>query len=90
MPVESSKVNIPNGTAVRIAAADNMEQDVAISNANADNSFFIDGTDQVAAATGFPIKAEEALSITLGAGDELWAIAAADGIQANVIIVKAD
>jgi len=90
MPVSASRVTIPNGSSVQIADSDNMSQDVAITNTNADNSIFIDGTDQVSAGQGFTIKPEESLSITLGPGDELFAIATADGVEANIIVVKAD
>lgn len=90
MPVSANRISIPNGTAVKLANADNMRQDIAITNSNADNSIFVNGTDSVTANDGFPIKAEESLSITLGAGDELWAIASASGVEANVIVVTAD
>jgi len=90
MPVESSKVTIPNGTAVEIVGADSMEQDVAITNASADNSFFIDGTDAVSASTGFPVKAEESITFTLGAGDRIFGIASAAGVEANVLVITAD
>lgn len=90
MPVESSKVNIPNGTAVLLVGAENMDQDVAIANANDTNPIYLDGNDQVSAATGFPLKKEEAISLTLGAGDKLYGIADAAGVIANVIVVTAD
>lgn len=90
MPVSASRVTIPNGSSVLLAAADNMSQDVAITNTNADNPIFIDGTDQVSSGQGFTIKAEESLSITLGPGDELYALATAAGVEANIIVVRAD
>jgi hypothetical protein len=90
MPVQSSKVSIPNGSSVELVAASNMEQDVAVTNASADNSFFIDGDDQVSASTGFPVKAEESITFTLGAGDRVFGIASADGVQANVLVITTD
>lgn len=90
MPVESSKVNVPNGTAILLVGANNMDQDVAIANASDANPIYLDGTDQVSVGTGFPLKKEEAISLTLGPGDEIYGIAAADSMVANVIVVTAD
>jgi hypothetical protein len=90
MPVLSSKVTVPNGTAVRIVAPDIMSQEVAISNSSTTDIIYIDGAASVSSATGFPLKKEESISITLGPGDGVFGIAAADGVIANVIVVKQD
>jgi len=90
MPVESSKVSIPNGSAVEIVGSDNMSQDVAITNASADNPIFLDGDDSVSASTGFPLKKEESITFTLGPGDKIFGIANAAGVEANVLVITAD
>lgn len=62
---------------------------LAIRNRHATESIFVGGAG-VTTATGFEVLAGESLTLDLSAGsDEVWAVAAADGVPVHVIAAGA-
>ena len=91
MPIETDSYTVGTATAVKVVAADAMEQNALIhNNSTGDAVIYIGGNDQVTTNTGTLIEAEERISIDLGGGDELWAISDTDGINVRVFRVTQD
>lgn len=89
MPIETDKISIPNGTAVRVIAASNMSQDIAITNSKPDgtDSIYIGADNTVDADSGFEVKAGESITMTLRAADDIFAIGFAAGLEARVLVI---
>lgn len=91
MPIKTDSYTVGTATAVKVVAADSMEQNALIhNNSTGEAVIYIGGTDEVTTSTGTLIEAEERISIDLGSGDELWAISDTDGINVRVFRVTQD
>ena len=91
MPIKTDTHTVGTATAVLVVPADNMEQNALIhNNSTGDAVVYIGGDDQVTTSTGTLLTAEERISVDLGAGDAVYAIADADGINVRTFRVTAD
>ena len=91
MPIETDSYTVGTASAVKVVAADNMEQNALIhNNSTGDAVIYIGGSDEVTTNDGTLITAEERISVDLGAGDEVWAISDTAGINVRVFRVTQD
>jgi len=91
MPIDIQSYTVGTATAVQVVPADTMEQNALIhNNSTGDAVVYIGGADTVSSSDGTLITAEERISIDLGAGDELFAIASEAGINVRVFRVTKD
>lgn len=90
MPIINSQFTV--GTAaVQIVAPDVMSQHVCIHNHehSSNNELFIGNAD-VTINNGIHAQPTLTSMITIGPGDDLWAVAESDGNQLHVLVVKQD
>lgn len=90
MPITNSHFTV--GTAaVQIVTPDVMSQHVCIHNHehSSNNELFIGNAD-VTINNGIHAQPTLTSMITIGPGDDLWAVAASDGNQLHVLVVKQD
>ena len=81
MAVQSKKVTI-NTTPVQLVAPDNVRQDVQL---HSKHAFFLGGSSGVTSANGYEVDNGDLLRITLFEGDQLWAVASAEGYATLLI-----
>jgi len=89
MALTNAQYTVAQGTRVRIAAADNMPQDVIIhegDHASSTTSFL--GDSAVTATTGLHLHNGETLSMTLRPGDELWCYSSQNAPVIHVIQIQ--
>ena len=91
MPIDTNSFTVGTATAVKVVPADWMEQNALIhNNSTGEAVVYIGGDDSVSTSDGTLVEPEERISVDLGAGDEVWAIADADGINVRVFRVTQD
>jgi hypothetical protein len=91
MPITTQQFTLASGVRQRIVAPDIMSQHVCIHNHehNQNKEIFI-GNSSVTTTTGIHAVATQTSMITIGPSDDLWAIAADDGVIIHVLVVKQD
>jgi hypothetical protein len=91
MPITTQQFTLAAGVRQRIVAPDVMSQHVCIHNhEHSQNKEIFIGNSTVTTTTGIHAVATQTSMITIGAGDDLWAIAADDGLIIHVLVVKQD
>lgn len=90
MPITQAHHTI--GTvAVQIVPADNMAQHVCIHNhEHASNSEIYIGNSQVTINNGIHAQPTLTSQLTIGPGDDLWAISDTEDVELHVLVVKQD
>ena len=81
MPINTYQYSLPQGTAVLVAPADNMPQEVCIHNHEhaASKEIFIGGDSSVTDSNGIHAVATQTSIIVIRPGDELWAYTTESG-----------
>jgi hypothetical protein len=91
MPIISSQLSI--GTvASLVISADDMSQVVHLYNAqkNDNQDIFLGGSATVSTSTGYHLTHMSDITLTLGPGDQLWAISDTNGRLLTVLNVQQD
>jgi hypothetical protein len=90
MPITQAHHTI--GTvAVQIVPADRMSQHVCIHNhEHSQNSEIFIGNQNVTIGNGIHAQAELTSQLTIGPGDDLWAISDVEDVELHVLVVKQD
>ena len=80
------------GTApVRIVPPSTQPQEVHIHNmTKSSNEYIFLGNSDVSDTNSIHIDPGESLALTLGPGDDLWAVSDPDGLEVGVLVVKQD
>ena len=91
MPISTAQFTLTANTARQIVAPDRMNQHVCIHNHehNQNKEIYI-GNSSVTPTTGIHAVATQTSMITIGPGDDLWAVADETGLIIHVLIVKQD
>jgi hypothetical protein len=91
MPITTAQFTLTANTARQIVPPDTMSQHVCIHNHehNANKEIYI-GNSSVTTTTGIHAVATQTSMITIGAGDDLWAVSAENGVVIQVLVVKQD
>lgn len=91
MPIFTAQFTLTANTPRQIVGPDAMSQHVCIHNHehNQNKEIYI-GNSSVTTTTGIHAVATQTSMITIGAGDDLWAVSAEDGVQMQVLVVKQD
>jgi hypothetical protein len=91
MPISTAQFTLTANTPRQIVGPDRMSQHVCIHNHehNQNKEIYI-GNSSVTTTTGIHAVATQTSMITIGAGDDLWAVSAEDGVQMQVLVVKQD
>jgi hypothetical protein len=91
MPISTAQFTLTANVARQIVAPDRMSQHVCIHNhEHNDNKEIYIGNSSVTTSTGIHAVATQTSMITIGAGDDLWAISVDDGVEMQVLVVKQD
>jgi hypothetical protein len=89
MPVVSERFTLSNTTAVKVVAGSTLPQLVQLHNGSkSSNNFIMIGGTDVTTTNGYHIDNAESINITLGPGDDLWAVSDPDGLSLHVLAVK--
>jgi hypothetical protein len=89
MPILNEHVTLNTSTATLIAGRDNMPQDVIVHDAEHSQSTTVFlGNESVTAANGLHLHSDETIQMTLGPGDQLWAIASSGTPTVHVIRIQ--
>jgi hypothetical protein len=91
MPISTAQFTLTANTPQQIVGPDRMSQHVCIHNHehNQNKEIFI-GNSSVTTTTGIHAVATQTSMITIGAGDDLWAVADETGLKIHVLVVKQD
>jgi oxalate decarboxylase/phosphoglucose isomerase-like protein (cupin superfamily) len=68
-----------------VVTSTNHEERVLVKNSDATITVYVGGTSAVDSTDGFPVAAGESITLTLGSGEELHAVAASGTPSINVI-----
>jgi hypothetical protein len=91
MPISTAQFTLTANTPRQIVGPDRMSQHVCIHNhEHNDNKEIYIGNSSVTTTTGIHAVATQTSMITIGAGDDLWAVSAEDGVEMQVLVVKQD
>jgi hypothetical protein len=91
MPVVSERHTLSNTTPVKVVSATTQPQLVQLHNGTkSSNSYISIGGPDVTTTTGYHIDDAESVQITLGPGDDLWAVSDPAGLVLHVLAVKQD
>jgi hypothetical protein len=91
MPIMTQQFTLAADVRQRVVAPDVMSQHVCIHNhEHSQNSEIFIGNSTVTISTGIHAVATQTSMITIGAGDDLWAISDTDGVEMHVLVVKQD
>jgi hypothetical protein len=91
VPISTAQFTLAAGVRQRIVTPDVMSQHVCIHNhEHSQNSEIFIGNSTVTATTGIHAVATQTSMITIGAGDDLWAISDTNGVEIQVLVVKQD
>jgi hypothetical protein len=89
MPVVSERHTLSNTTPVRVVSGTTQPQLVQLHNASkSSNNFIMIGKSDVTTANGYHIDNAESIQITLGPGDDLYAVSDPTGLVLHVLAVK--
>jgi hypothetical protein len=91
VPIATAQFTLTSNVRQQIVSASTQPQHVCIHNHehNSNKQIFI-GNSTVTLTTGIHAVATQTSMITIGAGDDLWAIAEETGAQIHVLTVKQD
>lgn len=90
MPITTAHHTLVAGTATKIVAADTMSQHVCIHNhEHSNNASVYIGASNVSVTNGIHAQSTLTSQITIGPGDELWAIADAEAVL-HTLVIKQD
>ncbi len=91
MPISTAQFTLAANVRRQIVQPDRMAQHVCIHNHehNSNKQIFI-GNSTVTTTTGIHSVATQTSMITIGAGDDLWAISEDDGVSMHILVVKQD
>jgi hypothetical protein len=92
VPISTAQFTLATGVRQQIVAPHTMSQHVCIHNHehNQNKEIFI-GNSTVTTTTGIHAVATQTSLITIGPGDDLWAISGEDGtVSLHVLVVKQD
>lgn len=91
MPIYTGQFTLAQGVRVRIIPPETQPQNVCIHNhEHSQNSTIYVGNNTVTTTTGIHTRAGETSSITIGPGDELWAISDTSDVEMHVLRVTQD
>jgi hypothetical protein len=91
MPISTAQFTLTANTPRQIVPPDRMSQHVCIHNhEHSQNKEIYIGNSSVTTSTGIHAVATQTSMITIGAGDDLWAVSADTGVQIQVLVVKQD
>lgn len=91
MPIVSERHTLSDTTAVKVVAANTQPQLVQLHNGTkSSNEYIMIGASNVTTTTGYHIDNAESIQITLGPGDDLWAVSDPSGLVLHVLAVKQD
>jgi hypothetical protein len=89
MPLVSERYTLSNTTAVKVVTGSTKPQKVQLHNGSkSSNNFIMIGGTDVTTANGYHIDNAESIQITLGPGDDLWAVSDPNGLSLHVLAVK--
>jgi hypothetical protein len=91
MPIVSSRFTLSNTTPTKVVAASTQAQLVQLHNGTkSSNEYIIIGNPDVTTTNGYHIDNAESIQITLGPGDDLYAVSDPNGLELHVLAVKQD
>jgi hypothetical protein len=91
MPITTQQFTLAENVRQRIVAPDVMSQHVCIHNhEHSQNSEIYIGNATVTTSTGIHAVATQTSMITIGPGDDLWAVSDTDGVEMQVLVIKQD
>lgn len=90
MPITTAHYTLTAGVRTKIVSADTMPQHVCIHNHehSSSSTVYIGGSD-VTVSNGIHAQATLTSQITIGPGDDLWAIADAEAVL-HILVIKQD
>jgi hypothetical protein len=89
MPIVSAVFTLSNGTATKIVEPSTMPHNVTLHNmTKSSNQFVHIGGPAVTDANSIHIDPGETLNLTLGPGDDLWAVSDPGGLVVGVLDVR--
>lgn len=91
MPISTAQFTLTENTPQQIVPPDRMNQHVCIHNhEHSQNSEIYIGNSSVTTSTGIHAVATQTSMLTIGPGDDLWAVSDANGVEIQVLVVKQD
>jgi hypothetical protein len=91
MPISTAQFTLTANTPRQIVPPDRMNQHVCIHNhEHSQNREIYIGKSGVTTSTGIHAVATQTSMITIGPGDDLWAVSADNGVEIQVLVVKQD
>jgi hypothetical protein len=91
MPITTQQFTLAENVRQRIVVPDVNSQHVCIHNhEHSQNSEIYIGNATVTTSTGIHAVATQTSMITIGPGDDLWAISDTDGVEMQVLFIKQD
>jgi len=91
MPLTHNIYTLGTALATRIVAPQNMSQEVHLHNmTKSSNQYIYLGGAAVTITNSIHIDPGESLALTLGPGDDLWAVSDPNGLEVGVLVVKQD
>jgi hypothetical protein len=91
MPITTAQFTLTANTPRQIVAPDRMNQHVCIHNhEHSANSEIYIGNSTVTTATGIHAVATQTSMLTIGPGDDLWAVSDTNNVEMQVLVVKQD
>lgn len=89
MPVVSQRYTLSNTTPVKVVSGTTQPQLVQLHNGTkSSNEYVIVGGTDVTTTNGYHIDSAESIQITLGPGDDLYAVSDPNGLVLHVLAVK--
>jgi hypothetical protein len=89
MPIVSERHTLSNTTPIKVVSGSTQSQLVQLHNGTkSSNEYIIIGNTNVTITTGYHIDNAESIQITLGPGDDLWAVSDPNGLVLHVLAVK--
>ena len=89
MPVISQRFTLSDTAVTRVVTATTQPQLVQLHNGTkSSNNFIMIGASNVTTSNGYHIDNAESIQITLGPGDELYAVSDPNGLELHVLAVK--
>jgi hypothetical protein len=91
MPISTAQFILTENSPLQIVRPDRMNQHVCIHNhEHSSNSEIYIGNSTVTTTTGIHSVATQTSLLTIGPGDDLWAVSDTSGVEIQVLVVKQD
>ena len=91
MPIIQAAFTLSDTVRTKIVAADTQPQDVNIHNATkSSNEYVYIGNSSVGTANSFHLDPGQTIRMTLGPGDDLWAVSKPSGLEVQVLVMRHD